>query len=100
MPRGERELWTYELPDNPFAFDRQSSDYPNLVPVIHGDRVYVTTTRNVVCLDAFEGDELWRSSEPPGWAPRSSRGTTPTTQTPSSTWSASDDAARIQRPIP
>ncbi|QDU68231.1 PQQ-binding-like beta-propeller repeat protein [Engelhardtia mirabilis] len=68
VPRGERETWSADVPDNPFAFGASRSDYPNLVPVVHGDRVYLSTTLNVLCLDAFDGTELWRSPEPPGWA--------------------------------
>lgn len=73
VPRGEREVWSVQLPENPFAFDSLSSNYPNIFPVLHEDKVYVSTTLNVVCLDAFEGVELWRSEEPPGWASLSSR---------------------------
>ena len=38
-----------------------------LFPTLWGERLYVSTSLRLLCLDAYSGELLWASAEPPGW---------------------------------
>lgn len=63
----QTEAWStgYELPNNPFETIRHA-----LYPVRSADTVFLTTTRQLVAVEAYTGQELWRSSRADlGWTP-------------------------------
>lgn len=67
LPSGTLERWRIDLPPGPFNGLGARTDFFNVIPVIHGERVYVNTTLELICCDAFSGQELWSSGEPAGW---------------------------------
>ncbi len=65
----QTEAWShgYELPNNPFETARHA-----LYPVRSGDTVFLTTSRQLVAVEAYTGQEIWRSSRADlGWTPLS-----------------------------
>ncbi|MEO0650700.1 MAG: PQQ-binding-like beta-propeller repeat protein, partial [Planctomycetota bacterium] len=66
IPTEISESWLVDLPSNPFS-SRRSPGQPNFFPVLHGDRLYLSTTLEVLALDSYTGEELWRSAQPDGW---------------------------------
>ncbi|MHC4262409.1 MAG: outer membrane protein assembly factor BamB family protein [Planctomycetota bacterium] len=68
VPVDVSESWSVVLPDHPFRTGRIGAGYSNLVPLVHGERVLINTTLEVMAFDSFTGAELWRSQQPEGWA--------------------------------
>lgn len=65
----QTEAWPrgYSLPPHPF----RSSGY-SLYPARSGNTVFINTSRQVTAVEAFTGDEIWRSSlQDLGWRPSS-----------------------------
>jgi outer membrane protein assembly factor BamB/tetratricopeptide (TPR) repeat protein len=67
LPRGPLHSWTVELPDGPFASSWPASAPYALFATTRGDRLFVNTSLEVLCLDLMGGDELWRTERPDGW---------------------------------
>jgi outer membrane protein assembly factor BamB/tetratricopeptide (TPR) repeat protein len=68
LPRGPLHEWIVELPrDTPFASNRPSAGTWALVGAVRGDRVYVSTTLEVLCFDLLSGTPLFGTERPAGW---------------------------------
>lgn len=67
LPSGSLERWRVELPPGPFNGLGARTDHFNIVPILHGERVFVNTTLELLCCDAYSGQQLWSSGEPAGW---------------------------------
>lgn len=67
LPRGPLHSWTVELPEGPFASRWPAAAPYALFATTRGDRLFVNTSLEVLCLDLMGGDELWRTERPAGW---------------------------------
>jgi outer membrane protein assembly factor BamB len=68
LPAGPLHEWTVDLPDNPFARSRTTAAQFAFAAAAHGDRVYVSTSLEVLALDLLSGSVLWTGAQPEGWA--------------------------------
>ena len=59
--------WTVQLPESPFANRRSRYENFNLIPIISGDTVYVSTTLEILAVDGATGNVLWQTPRPDGW---------------------------------
>lgn len=69
-PGGEgQEQWSLRLPPGPFGGPGSGTGREswNLWPVLVDDRIYVSTSLEVLSVDAYSGERLWISSKPLGW---------------------------------
>jgi len=67
LPSRDALPWSTDLELAPFDPATSSSYYYSLYPALLGDRVFVNSSLEVFCLDAFTGELLWRSGRPDGW---------------------------------
>jgi outer membrane protein assembly factor BamB len=68
LPRGPLHEWSVALPDDgPFAGGRRTAGLWALVGASFGDRVYVSTSLEVLCIDLLSGALLFSTARPAGW---------------------------------
>jgi outer membrane protein assembly factor BamB len=70
-PGGDgQEQWSLRLPAGPFGGPSSGTGREswNLWPVLVDDRIYVSTSLELLAVDAFSGERLWISPKPEGWA--------------------------------
>lgn len=65
VPGPDATSWARPLPLPAHPFDRQRQY--NLLPVRSGDLVLVSTSLRLLAIQAFSGELVWDSGEPPGW---------------------------------
>lgn len=69
-PDGEgQEQWSLRLPPGPFGGPGSGTGREswNLWPMLVDDRIYVSTSLEVLSVDAFSGERLWVTPKPQGW---------------------------------
>jgi outer membrane protein assembly factor BamB len=66
LPRRDTKPWFTPLDLAPFGLAR-TDFYPALFPVLVGDRLLVSSSLRVFCLDAFTGEIGWQVGPPAGW---------------------------------
>ncbi len=65
VPEDYADAWSVDLPPNPFD-DKHA--HASLFPVLSDERVLVSTSMNVLCVDAYTGQLKWVSDPVPGWS--------------------------------
>ncbi|MEZ5979938.1 MAG: PQQ-binding-like beta-propeller repeat protein [Planctomycetota bacterium] len=68
IPRGPVQGFEFALPDGPFSRNFPSVAAWALQGVVEGERLYVDTSLQLLCIDLLAGEEIWRSDEPAGWS--------------------------------
>ncbi len=66
LPRRDAAPWFTALDLAPFG--SRSEFHPALFPVLAGDRVLVSSSLRLYCLDAFTGELHWQAGPAAGWA--------------------------------
>jgi outer membrane protein assembly factor BamB/tetratricopeptide (TPR) repeat protein len=67
VPLGGADSWTAPLPRGPLD-GHQRREHHSLFPVRVDDRLLVSNSLELLCLDAHTGQTLWRTGEVAGWS--------------------------------
>ena len=67
LPMENSDRWVLaDLDMEPFNGTRRTEFY-NLFPMLAGDKLLVTSSLRLHCIDAFSSELLWTTDEPAGW---------------------------------
>jgi outer membrane protein assembly factor BamB/tetratricopeptide (TPR) repeat protein len=68
LPRGDARPWRRDLDLSPFLHRGKNYYGYALDPLLHRERLLVSSSLRVFALDAFTGEVLWQAGPPEGWS--------------------------------